>query len=81
MADGGEMTEEAAKYWIEDAKERMADNDRLIDEQAKMIDDMHKVISQCADALHQAQRTLAEYIDIKDDYHHTVKKRKPRSEK
>ena len=62
------MTEETANYWIEDAKERLADNDRVIEEQEVMIADMHRVINQCVDALHQAQRALVVYIDIKNEF-------------
>jgi hypothetical protein len=62
------------RLFKEDALERIADDERVISEQEAMIAEMHKVISQCADALDVAKYAIVGYIDIKDSYHKKAKR-------
>lgn len=55
------------RIWKEDALEAMEDHNRAYAAQADMIAEMHKVITACADALHQAQLCLSGYIEIKEN--------------
>ena len=63
-----------AEIWKADALERMADDDRVIKEQAALIAEMHAAIQKMADALHQGQLAINAYIDLKSD-HITARKR------
>ena len=62
---GEEIT---AEIWKADALERMADDDRVIKEQAALIAEMHAAISKMADALHVAQMAINAYIEVKNEH-------------
>lgn len=64
------------RIWKEDALEAMADHDRAYRAQAVMIAEMHGVIGNVANALHDAQMCLNKYIEIKDHCLPKIKKRK-----
>ena len=56
------------EIWKADALERMADDDRVIKEQAALIAEMHAAIQKMADALHQGQLAINAYIEVKNEH-------------
>ena len=58
----------SAEIWKADALERMADDDRVIKEQAALIAEMHAAIQKMADALHQGQLAINAYIEVKNEH-------------
>lgn len=64
------------RIWKEGALEAMADNERAYAAQAAMLREMHEVLSNVANALHDAQRCLSGYIEIKEEFIPKIKRKK-----
>lgn len=66
------------RIWKEDALEAIADHDRAYAAQGEMLKEMHGVLSNVAEALHDAQMCLTGYIKIKANYIPKIKRKKPK---
>ena len=56
------------QFWIEEARERMAQDAECIRVQKVLIAEMHAAIQKMADALHQGQLAINAYIEVKNDH-------------
>lgn len=64
------------RIWKEGALEAMEDHDRAYAAQGAMLREMHEVLSRVADALHDAQRCLSGYIEIKEEFIPKIKRKR-----
>lgn len=64
------------RIWKEDALEAMEDHDRAYAAQGAMLREMHEVLNRVANALHDAQRCLSGYIEIKEEFIPKIKRKK-----